>query len=183
MPQIDRISQVSAIAAIIGGVLLLYKAVQILITGDQPPLAFEIAPVFFAIAMFGLLVRVVNPSGIRRSITGLLIVLALVAAVGGLAIDDEGEGSKYEVISSLFDVISGLGPVVVLILLGLPIFRRRLWSPGWRYLPLGLGLGFIPALIVGAILESAFGERYLEIPLVVIGVAWILFAYPLLVRK
>lgn len=32
----------------------------------------------------------------------------------------------------------------------------------------------IPALAVGIILESAFSERYLEVPLVAIGSAWML---------
>ena len=180
----DRVSTASGIAALIGGGLLIFKAVQILITGNQPPLAFEVAPVFLAITMYGLLVRVARPVGISRSISVPLIALVLITALGGLMIEEDGsEGSTSEIISSLFDLIAGLGPVVVLIVLGLPIFRLRLWPSGWRVLPLGLGIGFIPALIVGALLEATLGERYLEIPLVAIGVAWMMIAYPLLTRK
>ena len=58
------------------------------------------------------------------------------------------------------------------------------WAGGcgggyWRFLPLGLGLGMIPALAVGTILEIAFGERYLKVPLVAIGSAWMLLGYRL----
>jgi hypothetical protein len=184
MAQLDRTSKISAIAAIVGGGLLLYKAIQILVTGDQPPLAFEVSPLFLAIAMYGLLVRVVKPRGLRLLISRILIGLIFVSASGGLLIvEEEGVGSKLEVVSSLFDVVSGLGPMVLLIILGLPIFKQRLWSSGWRYLPLGLGISFIPTVIVGAILEESFGERYLEIPLIFIGIAWVLIAYPLLARK
>ena len=57
--------------------------------------------------------------------------------------------------------------------------RRRLWDRTWRFLPLALGLGFIPAIAIGGLLEAAFGERYLEIPLIVVGAGWVLLGYRL----
>ena len=50
-------------------------------------------------------------------------------------------------------------------------------------LPFALGVGLIPALIVGIILEIALGERYLEIPLVLIGLVWVLIGYQLWIYR
>ena len=73
----------------------------------------------------------------------------------------------------------GSRPIILLVGLGVPLMGRRLWRGYWRFLPLGLGLGMIPALAVGTILEIAFGERYLKVPLVAIGSAWMLLGYRL----
>ncbi len=110
---------------------------------------------------------------------GIAVVIA--AAIGGLALGSDGpDGSgPRETVSSLFDAVSGFGPIILLVALGVPLMRRRLWEGYWRFLPLGLGLGMIPALAVGIILEVAFGERYLEVPLVAIGSAWMVVGYRL----
>ena len=172
---------IPAVGASIGGLSWIVKASMILATGSQPPLLFELAPIFFAVALYGLLIYVVDPTGSLRIVAKAGIALVIAAAVGGLALGSDGpEGSGLrETLSSMFDVVSGFGILILLVGLGLPLMRRRLWDGCWRFLPLALGLGFIPALAVGTILEAAFGERYLEIPLMVMGGGWVLLGYRL----
>ena len=176
-----QMALIAAASAAIGGGLLFVKASAILLTGDQPPLLFEVAPIFFSIAMYGLLVAVVDPSGKLRTLLQILIVLVAVSAVASMALGPDGSGGleSDEPLSSLLDVFSGLGPVAALIILGIPIVKRRLWSNKWRYLPLALGVGTLPALIVGVILEATLGERYLEASLLLIGAAWAALGYGL----
>ena len=167
---------IPALAASIGGLSWIVKAAMILATGDQPPLLFEVAPIFFAVALYGLLIYVVDPTGSPRILAKAGIALVIAAAVVGLALASDGpEGSALrDALSSLVDVVAGFGVLILLVGLGLPLMRRRLWDGYWRFLPLALGLGFIPALAVGIILGEAFGERYGEIPLVVMGAGWVL---------
>ena len=78
----------------------------------------------------------------------------------------------------MFGAVSGFRILILLVGLGFPLMRRRLWEGRRRFLPLALGPGFIPAVAAGIILEAAFGERYLEIPLMVmgggrLGAAWV----------
>ena len=79
----------------------------------------------------------------------------------------------------MFGGVSGFRILILLVGLGFPLMRRRLWEGRWKSLPLALGPGFIPALALGIILEAAFGERYLEIPLIVMGSGWVLLGYRL----
>jgi hypothetical protein len=173
------LTTITGTAGLVGGIFLLVKAIAILVTGKQPPLLFEIAPAFLAVALFGLTVAVVKPVGKRRLLIRVIIALVLAAAIGGLALDDEGGPVWEQVVSSLMDVVAGLGPLVLLVFLGFPVLRRHIWPGPWRILPLALGFGYIPAIAVGAVLGSAMGERYGEVSLVVIGVAWMLIGYRL----
>ena len=171
---------IPALAASIGGLSWIIKASMILATGNQPPLLFEVAPVFFAVAVYGLLIYVVDPMGVLRIVAKAGIALVITAAAVGLALPNGPEGSALrEALSSLVDVVSGFGILILLVGLGFPLMRQRLWEGYWRFLPLALGLGFIPALAVGIMLEAAFGERYLEIPFIVMGSGWVLLGYRL----
>lgn len=172
---------VPALAASIGGLSWIVKASLILATGDQPPLLFEAAPIFFAVALYGVLIYVVHPMGSLRILATAGIALVIASGVGSLALGSDGPGGSglREALSSTFDVISGFGIPILLVGLGLPLMRRRLWDGRWRLLPLALGLGLVPAIAVGVVLEVAFGERYLEIPLIVVGAGWVLLGYRL----
>ena len=132
-----------------------------------------------AVALYGLLIDVVDPAGPPRIAAKAAIALVIAAALGGLALgSDAADGTgPREAVSSLFDAVSGFGPIILLVGLGLPLMRQRLWEGYWRFLPLGLGLGTIPALAVGVVLETALHELYLEVPLVAIGSAWMLLGY------
>ena len=172
---------IAALAASMGGLAWIVKASLILATGHQPALLFELAPAAFAVALYGLLTYVVDPIRRLRTLAKAAIVLVIAAAVGGLALGSDGPDASglRGALSSMFDVVSGFGVLILLVGLGLPLMRRRLWEGCWRFLPLALGLGFVPAIAVGVILEAAFGERYLEIPLVVLGSGWVLLGYRL----
>ena len=166
-------------AAAVGGSFLLIKASVILATGSQPPILFEVSPAFLAVALQGLMVVFVRPDGSRRLLIQIMIVLVFVTAIGGLTLEEDGGSDLEGAISSLFDVIAGLGPVALLVALGLPIFRKQLWPGRWRLLPISLGAAIIPAIAIGVVLETVIGERALEVPLAAIGAGWMLIGYGL----
>lgn len=165
------------IVGMAGGLFLLTKAVAILATGNQPPILFEVAPALQALALFGLVAPVLGLRRRTRWFAQAIAILVIIAAAGGLLLDDDSGVALEETTSSLLDVVSGLGPIMLLLVLGFPIKRRYLWPGRWRFLPLVLGFGIIPAIAVGVILEGALGERYLEIPLVIIAAGWIALGY------
>lgn len=49
--------------------------------------------------------------------------------------------------------------------------RTRALAPGYASLPLAMGLGAVPLLIVGAALESV-SERLIELPIALLGLSW-----------
>ena len=66
---------------------------------------------------------------------------------------------------SLFVLLSGVGPFVGLILVGLDIFRAKAMRAPWHISPLGIGVLPIPMAI--------FGVVHLELPIFMIGLTWI----------
>jgi hypothetical protein len=163
---------VTGVAALFGGAALFLKAAVILMTGNQPPLLFEVAPAFLAVGLFGLVSRALT----GKAKTGGRTVVAVIfgAALVGLVLPDYGEA-----VSSATEVVAGLLPTAVLISTGVLMRRRSVWAWPWRDLPFILGASIIPSVIVGAILETALGERYLEIPLLAVSVGWMLLGYRL----
>lgn len=140
----------------------MFKGAAILLGFGQPEYAFEVAPLLFALATLGL-ARWVPRSRVRRvgtvlAITAVLscLVAALSAAVsGGVLGPDLGIGV--------------LTMTAALVVLGVPIRHSGLAVGG---LPFMLGVGTIPAVLVGGAL-STIDERLLELPIVLIGLAWI----------
>ncbi len=73
--------------------------------------------------------------------------------------------------------LTALSIFVGLVLLGIAVRRADALPGRWRSLPLAIGAGGFPLMIVvGGVLE-ALSERLLEIPLVVLGLAWIALGY------
>lgn len=158
--------RLGGIAAVAGGLAWIVKGGMILAVGVQPPLLFELAPGLFAFGLLAVSLRL-ESRGMMRQAGAVLAAFALVAgAVGLVAPADDGDFSPALLVSSLA-LIAGLT------LLGVAARRESLFGPGAASsLPLYLGLGTIPAVMVGGGLE-AIHERLLEIPVVLLGALWV----------
>lgn len=152
------VNAAAGVAAILGGLAWLLKGIAILAVDEQPPLLFEAAPVFYAVALIGLGLTLPQ-RGRRRSAVVALGALSLLASIVGVVTELAGS-----VLGALL-LIAALCQVVGLIALG----RRgpRAHRLGWL-----IGMSMIPALFVGGVL-SEWDERLLELPLVGLAVLWI----------
>ena len=159
----------------LGGACWVVKSVSILLTGIQPLWFFEVAPVLFALGLIGLHARVGGGGGLPAPIGLTLAILS-----GGLAVVDlvTTEPTSSE---SFSPVTFGafLANLAALIFLGIATRRTAALPAPWRSLPLAIGVLTFPLLVVGGVLESISG-RLLEVPLLVIAVAWIWTGYLIL---
>lgn len=167
----------AATAAAVGGAAWTVKATVTLLTGDEPPAVFAIGFALFPFALLGLWSLVRKAEGRASAVGGILaaaaaisVVLAvLVRAVGGAAV----EPSDDEVtVLTPFIVVGGFGAFAALLALGLAARRGRALAVPYTSLPWAMGVGVIPLLIVGGVLE-AVDERLLELPIVLLGLGWI----------
>ena len=159
-------------AAAAGGAMWMAKGTAILITGAQPPLLFELALLLFPVGLLGLYARLGGHHGRLRSAGGAVSLVALVAGAiyaGVSAVDPDATG----VVPGVAIAGSALGTVVGLVLLGLVTRQTNAFPPPWTRLPLRLGLA-TPVLlsVVGGML-SEINERLLEVPLVLVAIAWV----------
>lgn len=157
--------RLGAVSAMAGGLAWIVKGGMILSVGVQPPLLFEIAPALFAVGLLAVSRRLTSHGRMKKA-GAVLAAFALIAGIVSLvAPADDGEFSPALLVSSIA-LVAGL------MLLGVPARRESLFGPGAASsLPLYLGLGTIPALMVGGGL-AAIHERLLEIPVVFLGVLW-----------
>jgi hypothetical protein len=84
--------------------------------------------------------------------------------------------------SALFIAVAGFGPFLGLVLLGSATLQARVFPPPWRALPLATGLGGPLLILVGGGL-ALISERLLEIPIMMVGLAWMLVGYSVLAVK
>lgn len=156
-------------AAVVGGVLWVVKGGAILLGYGQPEYAFEVAPLMFALVTLGL-TRWLPRSRARRVAT----VLAA-TAVGACLVAAVSSVSAGHVLGP------DLGVGVLAVTAALVVVGLRLRGTGVAVggLPLLLGVGTIPAVVVGGAL-SAIDERLLEVPIVVIGLVWVTIGLALL---
>lgn len=169
-------------AAMIGGMFWLVKGATILLLGFQPPLLFEIAPLFFAVGLWGVY------GAIQDGRSSLLSKLALLLAGGAglsavvitlatwFAPHQLPDGANLTVLTPFF-VISGLGILLALLLLGI---AARQTQTGWSQLLLIMAVGF-PLLLgfLGMIGEWMGNDRLIEIPIVLMGITWIQIGFRL----
>ena len=163
-----RLVWVGGLAAMIGGSMWIIKGVSILLTGDQPPVVFEAAMPLFAVGVLGLGARLGGSLGVAGIIVACLAAVSAVVALStGLA---------------PFIGIAGFGPFLGLTLVGSAALQARLFPPPWSALPLALGLGGPILVLVGGGL-ALLNERLLELPIVMIGLAWVILGYLVLLER
>jgi hypothetical protein len=160
-----RISIGAGIAALLGGLAWLVKGTAILAVDNQPPLLFEVAPVFFGAALVGLGLTM-TPRGLRRSAVVTLGATSSLSGVVSVASDLAG---------SVLDAAILVASVSLLV--GLLVLGRhgqsRAHRLGWI-----IGVSMLPAVFIGGVL-SEWNERLLEIPLVGLAALWIWLGWTL----
>ena len=183
----SRLARGGGLAAMLGGVLWVFKGGAIILTGEQPPLLFEAAPPLFAAGLVGLHARLGGRGG-RLGRTGLLLAYAALAsalvALVGLTLGPAGWVPKEDSVTPLtpFIVLAGFGPFVGLVLLGIATLRVKAMPAPFSALPLVMGVGAVPLMLVGGVLELV-SERLFELPIVLLGLAWVLLGYSVWSRK
>lgn len=163
-----------------GGSLWLVKGGAVLLTGVQPPYLFEAAPFFLGIGLWGLYLRL--DIGERGRLARAGAVLALAAAVSALvqlwaelfAAELVPREDTVTIVTP-FVGLAGLGILGSAGLLGIVVWRGGALPKPW--LPLSIPLTFLAStiliiLVEGLVGESAASDRLLEVPVVVLGVAW-----------
>jgi hypothetical protein len=163
--------RLGGLAAIVGGFMWVVKGGAILLTGHQPPVVFEAAMPLFAVGLLGLYARLDGRGGALEKAGALVAYATLVSAAIVLVTPLDS-----------FYAAAGFGPFLGLVLLGSATLRARVFRPPWSALPLATGLGG-PLLILAGGALALIGERLLEIPIVLVGLAWMLLGYSVLVVK
>lgn len=154
-----------------GGLLWVVKGGSILLTGQQPPVVFEAALPLFAVGLLGLHARLGGRGGPLGKAGGLVACAALAAA-----------GLVLAAPLAPFYAVAGFGPFLGLVLVGSATLQARALPPPWSVLPLAVGLGG-PLLILAGGGLALMNEILLEIPIVLVGLAWMLLGYSMLAVK
>src|SRR5829696_6637822 len=173
--------RLGGLAAMVGGLLWVVKGGSILITGQQPPVVFEAAMPFFAVGLLGLHARLDGRGGPLGK-AGVLVAYAALAAAATFLITPL---APFIVVAGFgpFIVVAGFGPFLGLVLLGSATLQARVFHPPWSALPLAMGVGGPLLILVAGGGLALISERLLEIPLVLVGIAWMLLGYSVLVVK
>jgi hypothetical protein len=163
--------RLGGVTAMAGGLMWVVKGGAILLTGQQPPVVFEAAMPLFAVGLLGLHARLDGRGGALGK-AGVLVAYAALAS------------AAIALMAPLapFLAVAGFGPFVGLVLLGSATLEARVFLPPWSALPLAMGLGG-PLLILAGGGLAVISERLLEIPIVLVGLSWMLLGYLLLVVK
>lgn len=153
------------------------KGTAILMGREQPPVVFEAAPFFLAVGVFGLgrllasTPAAPETAGTRRAAAILTyLALGLGAATAVAAVASGGDDTPAVFGATLG--VATLALVASLSLLGLVARRTVRRGTILRNLPLALGVLFIPLILLGGVMSVA-SERLLEVPLVLLGLAFV----------
>jgi hypothetical protein len=170
-------TRAGGVAAVIGGSMWIVKGTAILVSGEQPPVVFGAAPFFLAVGVFGLGRLLASRPGApaseslrRAAAIPTYFALALGAATAVAAVASAGDDMPV-----LFDATLGLATlalVLSLILLGLAARRTVRRRTVLRDLPFTLGVLFVPLILLGGV-TSVVSERLLEVPVVLLGLAFV----------
>ncbi len=177
----NRLAVAGGLAALVGGLLWAVKAAAIMATRVQPPIVYEIAPLFFPIAVVGLYALLNDRRSwlARAGLTSAFAAeLAAVASVLGLFLGPAEwtptgpEGSRPVTVLTPFIALAAYGALLGLLLVGI-VVRRTGSLPGkWAALPMVLAATAIPLIVFGVVLQ-AINERLFELPTLFIGLEWI----------
>lgn len=175
-----RLAHVGGIGALLGGLMWVVKGGTIMLTGEQPPIVLEAGMFFFALGLVGLEARLEGRGG-RLAKVGLLVayvsaVSVLISSITGIFAPSLIPDEDSATILTPFIVLGGFGPFVGLVLMGVATLRVETTSTPWRVLPLAMGIGAIPLLIAGGVL-ALINERLFELPIVLLGLAWVVLGY------
>ena len=156
-----RLIRIGGAAGLAGGMAWVIKGGAILAADNQPPLAFGIALPLFGLSLLG--VAHLTLRGIRR---GVVVTFAWLAVVTGLV------ALLSELLDRGWDVSIAASSLTLLI--GQLTLARS--GPAPAPLTFWIGVGTLPALAVGGALAE-IDEQLLEIPLVCVGLAWMLVGW------
>ena len=172
----------AGVASAVGGACWVLKGMAILISGDQPPFLFEIAPAFFLVGLWGLRVRLGQRGGRMATAgigaLGLAVLLGIATWLLSIGADPRASGSEEEFQPTL--LLAFLALLTGLVLLGIVTRRTQALGGRWSNLPLALVAAAPVTAIVGGALEE-IDERLLEVPLVLYGLGWMGLGYALIV--
>lgn len=161
----SKLIRASGAASVIGGLMWVVKGGGILLAGEQPPLVFEAAMPLFALGVVGLGARLGELKGPLGKAGVAVAYLAAASAVVAFLTE-----------LSLFIAIAGFGPYLGLVLVGSAALQAGIFPSPWSALPLAIGLGG-PLLILSGGGLALIDERLLEVPIVLVGLAWVLLGY------
>ncbi|TGN64600.1 hypothetical protein EXE59_11965 [Nocardioides eburneiflavus] len=156
-----RLVRIGGAAGVVGGLAWVVKGIAILAVDEQPPVVLELALPLFGLSLVG--VALLTSRSVRRTI---VVCLAWLAVAAGLV----------ALVSELLDLAwdESIAAASLALLLGQLTLPRSGRAPA--ALTFWLGVGTLPALAVGGALAE-IDERLLEIPLVCVGLAWMLVGW------
>ncbi|MFD2090727.1 hypothetical protein [Blastococcus deserti] len=165
-----RAATAGGLCGLVAGACWIGKGAAVLVTGWQPPVLFEVAPLLMAMAVWGL-ARQLPPSRGRTlgSAAGALGVAAALPVVVGE-------------VTSVPTAVTGTGMAVahLAVLAGLTRVGVELRRQRGDVLPLVLAVVTVPAVAAGGALSALAGERALEVPIVALGFCWAVLGVRLL---
>lgn len=171
-----RAARAGGVVAIAGGLAWVVKGGVILATGDEPPVAFALGMFLFPLGTLGL-ASLIGDGGRARTAGRALAVIAFVSAIVAGAMFAFAPASwepTEERVTPItpFIVLGGFGAIGSILLVGLAVRRARPFGGRLDVLPLAIGVGAVPAILLGAALGQV-NERLIEVAVVAIGLAWI----------
>ncbi len=159
----------AGVVAATGGLAWAVKAAAILATGDQPPVVFEAAPMFFGVALTALALTSELRGRHRKTAIALGVLTVTAGVVAGVT-EAVGQVWGPAIAASSLCLIAGL----------LSLGRRG--SSAAHTFAWWIGASILPALVVGGLL-SAINERLLEVSILTLGLMWLWLGGILLTKR
>ncbi len=161
------------VAAMLGGAFWIIKGGLIMLGGPDPDL-FVPAQLLFALGLLGLRARLAGNGGWPERAGGMLayaaVALSAVNAPYSIFLDEDGPQTPFPF--NVTYLAASLAIFVGLVLLGISVLRTGTLPPGWRLLPLAIGVSALLPVWVLALV-------HLELPVVLLGLGWVLLGYAL----